>query len=251
MCLIYLVFRFERGGKKCSFCLLVLFTMTTEFDVVTLFLQGQLELMLDILVFHSSRQDGNNECSHNNGNCAHLCLATPAGAQCRCASHYTLNPDGRNCSCKLDSKSSDQKTKEWLCLLKSVERLIFHICFTMSSSLGRRHWRNEWQPGLFGKKIFILFAKTDFNCSGENTTESHEFSPLKPLHLKKKKILRHLLFFEAFKGLKHEGLIFLMYVYIEVKSTSLCDTDMMMTVWVPQIRFQATLQCKVNTDVGV
>uniref|UniRef100_A0A4W6FVJ7 Low density lipoprotein receptor-related protein 5 n=1 Tax=Lates calcarifer TaxID=8187 RepID=A0A4W6FVJ7_LATCA len=64
----------------------------------TVVLQGQLELMLDILVFHSSRQDGTNECSHNNGNCAHLCLATPAGAQCRCASHYTLNPDGRNCS---------------------------------------------------------------------------------------------------------------------------------------------------------
>ncbi|XP_056271674.1 low-density lipoprotein receptor-related protein 5 isoform X2 [Pseudoliparis swirei] len=64
----------------------------------TVVLQGQLELMLDILVFHSSRQEGSNECSHNNGNCGHLCLATPAGAQCRCASHYTLNPDGRNCS---------------------------------------------------------------------------------------------------------------------------------------------------------
>ncbi|XP_028286130.1 low-density lipoprotein receptor-related protein 5 [Parambassis ranga] len=64
----------------------------------TVVLQGQLELMLDILVFHSSRQDGTNECSHNNGDCAHLCLATPAGAQCRCASHYTLNSDGRNCS---------------------------------------------------------------------------------------------------------------------------------------------------------
>ncbi|CAN9499060.1 unnamed protein product [Ophioblennius macclurei] len=64
----------------------------------TVVLQGQLELMLDILVFHSSRQDGTNECSHNNGNCAHLCLAMPAGAQCRCASHYTLNADGRNCS---------------------------------------------------------------------------------------------------------------------------------------------------------
>ncbi|MEQ2285747.1 hypothetical protein AMECASPLE_035063, partial [Ameca splendens] len=64
----------------------------------TVVLQGQLELMLDILVFHSSRQDGTNECSQNNGNCAHLCLATPAGAQCRCAFHYNLNPDGRNCS---------------------------------------------------------------------------------------------------------------------------------------------------------
>ncbi|XP_029697135.1 low-density lipoprotein receptor-related protein 5 isoform X2 [Takifugu rubripes] len=64
----------------------------------TVVLQGQLELMLDILVFHSSRQEGGNTCSLNNGNCAHLCLATPAGAQCCCASHYTLNSDGQNCS---------------------------------------------------------------------------------------------------------------------------------------------------------
>ncbi|XP_060782751.1 low-density lipoprotein receptor-related protein 5 [Neoarius graeffei] len=60
--------------------------------------QGQLEYVMDILVFHSSRQDGSNQCSHNNGNCAHLCLATPSGAQCRCASHYTLQPNGHNCS---------------------------------------------------------------------------------------------------------------------------------------------------------
>uniref|UniRef100_A0AAR2KMR7 Low density lipoprotein receptor-related protein 5 n=1 Tax=Pygocentrus nattereri TaxID=42514 RepID=A0AAR2KMR7_PYGNA len=60
--------------------------------------QGQLEYVMDILVFHSSRQDGSNECSHSNGHCAHLCLASPSGAQCRCASHYTLDPNGRNCS---------------------------------------------------------------------------------------------------------------------------------------------------------
>ncbi|KAM4553054.1 low-density lipoprotein receptor-related protein 5 isoform 1-T1 [Fundulus diaphanus] len=75
----------------------------------TVVLQGQLELMLDILVFHSSRQDGTNECSQNNGNCAHLCLATPAGAQCRCAFHYTLNPDGRNCSSPLSFLLFSQK----------------------------------------------------------------------------------------------------------------------------------------------
>uniref|UniRef100_A0A671SRS4 Low-density lipoprotein receptor-related protein 5-like n=1 Tax=Sinocyclocheilus anshuiensis TaxID=1608454 RepID=A0A671SRS4_9TELE len=60
--------------------------------------QGHLEYVMDILVFHSSRQDGANECSQNNGNCAHLCLASPSGAQCRCASHYTLETNGRNCS---------------------------------------------------------------------------------------------------------------------------------------------------------
>lgn len=67
--------------------------------------QGQLELMLDILVFHSSRQEGGNACSQDNGDCAHLCLATPAGAQCCCASHYTLSPDGRNCSCEYGRRS--------------------------------------------------------------------------------------------------------------------------------------------------
>ncbi len=55
--------------------------------------QGHLEYVMDILVFHSSRQDGANECSQNNGQCAHLCLASPSGAQCRCASHY--NPGGK------------------------------------------------------------------------------------------------------------------------------------------------------------
>lgn len=62
--------------------------------------QGHLEYVMDILVFHSSRQDGANECSQNNGQCAHLCLASPTGAQCRCASHYTLEANGRNCSCE-------------------------------------------------------------------------------------------------------------------------------------------------------
>ncbi len=62
--------------------------------------QGHLEYVMDILVFHSSRQDGANECSQNNGQCAHLCLASPSGAQCRCASHYTLEANGRNCSCE-------------------------------------------------------------------------------------------------------------------------------------------------------
>ncbi|NP_001170929.2 low-density lipoprotein receptor-related protein 5 isoform 1 precursor [Danio rerio] len=60
--------------------------------------QGHLEYVMDILVFHSSRQDGANDCSQNNGQCAHLCLASPSGAQCRCASHYTLEANGRNCS---------------------------------------------------------------------------------------------------------------------------------------------------------
>ncbi|XP_031420163.1 low-density lipoprotein receptor-related protein 5 isoform X2 [Clupea harengus] len=60
--------------------------------------QHHLEYGMDIRVFHSSRQDGSNECSQNNGLCSHLCLASPSGAQCRCASHYTLDSNGRNCT---------------------------------------------------------------------------------------------------------------------------------------------------------
>lgn len=75
--------------------------------------------MLDILVFHSSRQEGANACSHNNGHCAHLCLATPAGAQCCCASHYTLSPDGRNCSCEYPRISAGRR-QEGLALLAEL-----------------------------------------------------------------------------------------------------------------------------------
>lgn len=53
---------------------------------------------MDILVFHSSRQDGLNDCMHNNGQCGQLCLAVPGGHRCGCASHYTLDPSSRNCS---------------------------------------------------------------------------------------------------------------------------------------------------------
>ncbi|KAG3284511.1 LDL receptor related protein 5 [Ictidomys tridecemlineatus] len=61
-------------------------------------IQGHLDFVMDILVFHSSRQDGLNDCMHNNGQCGQLCLAIPGGHRCGCASHYTLDPSSRNCS---------------------------------------------------------------------------------------------------------------------------------------------------------
>eukprot|EP00070_Physeter_catodon_P049843 XP_028356737.1 low-density lipoprotein receptor-related protein 5 [Physeter catodon] len=61
-------------------------------------IQGHLDFVMDILVFHSSRQDGLNDCMHNNGQCGQLCLAVPSGHRCSCASHYTLDPSSRNCS---------------------------------------------------------------------------------------------------------------------------------------------------------
>uniref|UniRef100_A0A8C9TDT3 Low density lipoprotein receptor-related protein 5 n=1 Tax=Scleropages formosus TaxID=113540 RepID=A0A8C9TDT3_SCLFO len=72
--------------------------------------QGHLEYVMDILVFHASRQDGSNECSQDNGQCAHLCLATPEGSRCRCASHYTLEANGRNCSSPSSFLLFSQKT---------------------------------------------------------------------------------------------------------------------------------------------
>lgn len=63
-------------------------------------IQGHLDFVMDILVFHSSRQDGLNDCMHNNGQCGQLCLAVPSGHRCSCASHYTLDPSSRNCSRK-------------------------------------------------------------------------------------------------------------------------------------------------------
>ncbi|XP_051476203.1 low-density lipoprotein receptor-related protein 5 isoform X2 [Apus apus] len=61
-------------------------------------IQGHLDFVMDILVFHSSRQDGLNDCMQNNGHCGHLCLAIPNGYRCGCAAHYTLDPNNRNCS---------------------------------------------------------------------------------------------------------------------------------------------------------
>ncbi|XP_042878926.1 low-density lipoprotein receptor-related protein 6-like [Penaeus japonicus] len=65
-------------------------------------IQGQLDFVMDILVFHSSRQSGSNQCSINNGGCSHLCLAVPSADTtenhtCACPTHYSLDVDGRTC----------------------------------------------------------------------------------------------------------------------------------------------------------
>ncbi|NP_001401184.1 low-density lipoprotein receptor-related protein 6 isoform j [Homo sapiens] len=62
-------------------------------------IQGHLDYVMDILVFHSSRQSGWNECASSNGHCSHLCLAVPVGGfVCGCPAHYSLNADNRTCS---------------------------------------------------------------------------------------------------------------------------------------------------------
>ncbi|XP_033011997.1 low-density lipoprotein receptor-related protein 5 isoform X1 [Lacerta agilis] len=73
-------------------------------------IQGRLDFVMDILVFHSSRQDGFNDCVQNNGHCGQLCLAVPSGYTCGCASHYTLDPNSRNCSSPSSFLLFSQKT---------------------------------------------------------------------------------------------------------------------------------------------
>lgn len=65
-------------------------------------IQDQLDSVVDILVFHASRQSGWNLCAINNGFCSHLCLAHPTGRQhytmpCHCPTHYKLRADNKTC----------------------------------------------------------------------------------------------------------------------------------------------------------
>lgn len=69
-------------------------------------IQNHLDYVMDILVFHSSRQAGWNECASSNGHCSHLCLAVPVGGfVCGCPAHYSLNPDNRTCSGKPETRT--------------------------------------------------------------------------------------------------------------------------------------------------
>ncbi|KAH3884133.1 hypothetical protein DPMN_008105 [Dreissena polymorpha] len=74
-----------------------------------------LDKVMDLLVFHHSRQSGWNNCIKNNGGCSHLCLAMPDAVNltkqvsCACPTHYTL--DNKSCvppqSFLLFSRKSD------------------------------------------------------------------------------------------------------------------------------------------------
>uniref|UniRef100_A0A8C7KC95 Low density lipoprotein receptor-related protein 6 n=1 Tax=Oncorhynchus kisutch TaxID=8019 RepID=A0A8C7KC95_ONCKI len=59
-------------------------------------IQGHLDYVMDILVFHSSRQGGWNACASTNGQCSHLCLAVPISSfVCGCPAHFSLNNDNK------------------------------------------------------------------------------------------------------------------------------------------------------------
>ncbi|GFR86359.1 low-density lipoprotein receptor-related protein 6 [Elysia marginata] len=67
-------------------------------------LLNKLDVVMDILVYHASRQAGTNACGHYNGGCSHLCLAHPLDDptntthHCACPTHYTLSGDRHTCS---------------------------------------------------------------------------------------------------------------------------------------------------------
>lgn len=68
-------------------------------------IHDRLESVIDLLVFHASRQPGWNPCAVANGNCSHLCIALPnanAGGtsvsrKCACPTHYSLARDNLTC----------------------------------------------------------------------------------------------------------------------------------------------------------
>ncbi|XP_023673593.2 low-density lipoprotein receptor-related protein 6-like isoform X1 [Paramormyrops kingsleyae] len=74
-------------------------------------IQGHLDYVMDILVFHSSRQAGWNACASTNGHCSHLCLAVPvSGFVCGCPAHFSLNNDNKSCSAPTSFLLFSQKT---------------------------------------------------------------------------------------------------------------------------------------------
>ncbi|KAM9360164.1 prolow-density lipoprotein receptor-related protein 1 [Symphorus nematophorus] len=46
--------------------------------------------VVSLKAFSKSSQTGSNQCTENNGNCQHLCLATPEGRTCKCAHDHVL-----------------------------------------------------------------------------------------------------------------------------------------------------------------
>ncbi|XP_070760898.1 very low-density lipoprotein receptor [Enoplosus armatus] len=53
--------------------------------------------VVSLKAFSESSQTGSNQCTENNGNCQHLCLATPGGRTCTCAHDHIL-VDATHCS---------------------------------------------------------------------------------------------------------------------------------------------------------
>jgi hypothetical protein len=57
-------------------------------------IQGNMDGLMDIHVVSPLKQTGTNKCGKNNGECSHLCLATPSGRVCACPNY----PDPQKCT---------------------------------------------------------------------------------------------------------------------------------------------------------
>jgi low density lipoprotein receptor-related protein 5/6 len=54
--------------------------------------------VIDLFVYHKSRQKGTNNCAVNNGGCSELCLYVGNGVhKCACPSHHFLSEDNERC----------------------------------------------------------------------------------------------------------------------------------------------------------
>ncbi|GAB6033222.1 Low-density lipoprotein receptor- protein 6 [Chamberlinius hualienensis] len=97
-------------------------------------IESSVENVMDILVFHASRQSGWNPCSMHNDGCSHLCLAIPLNPgrkqnsnhqftnyTCACPTHYTLEPQ---------NKTSCQPPKSFMLL--SLKNQIVRVVFGSS-----------------------------------------------------------------------------------------------------------------------
>ncbi|KFO38174.1 Low-density lipoprotein receptor-related protein 2 [Fukomys damarensis] len=64
--------------------------------------------IVDLKVYSTVNQQGNNSCSKDNGGCSHICLPNPKGQTCRCPSGYYL-ADAKKCieavQCSVPSQS--------------------------------------------------------------------------------------------------------------------------------------------------
>ena len=61
---------------------------------------GAVEIIVIIFLHLISLCADINECSSNNGGCAHTCTNSPGSFQCSCRTGYTLAGNGKSCNGK-------------------------------------------------------------------------------------------------------------------------------------------------------
>ncbi|XP_068671663.1 low-density lipoprotein receptor-related protein 6-like [Montipora foliosa] len=88
-------------------------------------IESNVDNITDILVFHSSRQEGWNPCAADNNGCSHLCFAKPDSTSvCSCPTHYQLlDTDNRTCEAPSVFMLFSTKTNIRRILIDSVDNL--------------------------------------------------------------------------------------------------------------------------------